>query len=223
MTKKYQGKTGRSRDKREDYEHFVEKFKPKKTTDDCYTPPEVYQAVLDYVKKTYNISDSTRVLRPFYPGGDYESEDYSGDCIVIDNPPFSILSKIYKYYLQRGTRFFLFAPHLTLFASGRTEGLTRVVTCSHITNHNGANVNTSFLTNLTPDIGIRVDGKLHKAIREAQAIKDKSTFPKYQYPSNVLTVSRLSRLIRAGRCFNIPKSSLIHCEGMDAQKYSDIT
>lgn len=24
-----------------DYEGFVEKFKPKKTTDDCYTPPAV--------------------------------------------------------------------------------------------------------------------------------------------------------------------------------------
>lgn len=23
-----------------DYEAFVEKFEPKKTTDDCYTPPE---------------------------------------------------------------------------------------------------------------------------------------------------------------------------------------
>ena len=25
--------------KGESYEEFVEKFKPKKTTDDCYTPP----------------------------------------------------------------------------------------------------------------------------------------------------------------------------------------
>lgn len=24
----------------DDYESFVEKFKPKKTTDDCYTPPQ---------------------------------------------------------------------------------------------------------------------------------------------------------------------------------------
>lgn len=27
--------------KGENYEEFVEKFKPKKTTDDCYTPPLV--------------------------------------------------------------------------------------------------------------------------------------------------------------------------------------
>lgn len=34
-----------------DYEGFVNKFKPKKTTDDCYTPPEVYNCVLNYVVK----------------------------------------------------------------------------------------------------------------------------------------------------------------------------
>lgn len=31
--------------KGETYEEFVEKFKPKKTTDDCYTPPEIYETV----------------------------------------------------------------------------------------------------------------------------------------------------------------------------------
>jgi hypothetical protein len=25
--------------KKQDYDEFIEKFKPKKTTDDCYTPP----------------------------------------------------------------------------------------------------------------------------------------------------------------------------------------
>ena len=29
--------------KGETYEEFVEKFKPKKTTDDCYTPNEIYE------------------------------------------------------------------------------------------------------------------------------------------------------------------------------------
>ena len=31
--------TSQNKEKFEDYEAFVEKFKPKKTTDDCYTPP----------------------------------------------------------------------------------------------------------------------------------------------------------------------------------------
>ena len=33
----------------EDYDAFVGKFKPKKTTDDCYTPPAVYEAVRGWV------------------------------------------------------------------------------------------------------------------------------------------------------------------------------
>lgn len=46
------------------YEDFVEKFKSKKTTDDCYTPPKVYGVILDWVCKEYNI-DKSKVCRPF--------------------------------------------------------------------------------------------------------------------------------------------------------------
>ena len=31
--------TSQNQEKFNDYEGFVEKFKPKRTTDDCYTPP----------------------------------------------------------------------------------------------------------------------------------------------------------------------------------------
>ena len=33
----------------ENYAAFTEKFKPKLTTDDCYTPEPVYEAVADWV------------------------------------------------------------------------------------------------------------------------------------------------------------------------------
>ena len=59
----------------EDYDGFVEKFKPKKTTDDCYTPPEVYEVVADYVSERFGV-DRADMVRPFYPGGDFESFDY---------------------------------------------------------------------------------------------------------------------------------------------------
>ncbi len=95
------------------YEDFVEKFKPKKTTDDCYTPSAVYDAVRQWVIDKYNLQ-SREIVRPFYPGGDYENYQYSPDCVVIDNPPFSIFSKICKFYLDRDIKFFLFAPHLTI-------------------------------------------------------------------------------------------------------------
>lgn len=50
----------------DDYEGFVEKFKPKKTTDDCYTPPPVYEAIADWVANEYGVSREDFV-RPFYP------------------------------------------------------------------------------------------------------------------------------------------------------------
>lgn len=37
----------------ETYEEFVDKFKPKLTTDDCYTPPEVYDVVASWAVKEY--------------------------------------------------------------------------------------------------------------------------------------------------------------------------
>lgn len=70
-----------------EYEAFVDKFKPKLTTDDCYTPPEVYEVVKNWACAKYGI-DPAKIVRPFYPGGDYESFDYSGGAVVVDNPLF---------------------------------------------------------------------------------------------------------------------------------------
>lgn len=45
------------------YEEFVEKFKPKKTTDDCYTPPTIYEIVKQWACNEYRI-DPAKVVRP---------------------------------------------------------------------------------------------------------------------------------------------------------------
>ena len=79
--------------KGETYEQFVEKFKPKKTTDDCYTPPLVYEAVKGWACREYGI-DPARVVRPFWPGGDYERFEYPEGCAVIDNPPLGVKGQI---------------------------------------------------------------------------------------------------------------------------------
>ena len=83
------------------YEEFVEKFKPKPklTTDDCYTPPSVYAVIRDWACKEYGI-DPAKIVRPFYPGGDYENYEYPEGAAVLDNPPFSILAKICAFYLR---------------------------------------------------------------------------------------------------------------------------
>lgn len=33
----------------EEYKAFVDKFKPKLTTNDCYTPPNIYETVKEWV------------------------------------------------------------------------------------------------------------------------------------------------------------------------------
>ena len=96
-----------------EYKEFEDKFKPKKTTDDCYTPDNIYETVADYVATRFKV-DRNKFVRPFYPGGDYEKYNYMSDSIVVDNPPFSILAQIVKWYQSQGIKFFLFAPGLTI-------------------------------------------------------------------------------------------------------------
>lgn len=43
------------KEKLEDYDAFLAKFEAKKTTDDCYTPRDVYEAVVDHVFALYDL------------------------------------------------------------------------------------------------------------------------------------------------------------------------
>ena len=177
----------------EDYKQFVEKFKPKKTTDDCYTPEPVYAVVRDYVVRRYSV-DPSAIVRPFWPGADYQHADYPADCCVVDNPPFSILSRIVNWYNLHRVRFFLFAPSLTAFTSG-LRSITAICAGASITYENGAVVNTSFVTNMEPDIAARSDPALHDAIQRAsdavQAANRKQV-AKLAFPVNLVTAARLN-------------------------------
>lgn len=140
----------------------MEKFKPKRTTDDCFTPHPVYDAVATWVEKEYGVNRE-RFVRPFYPGGDYENYPYLEGDIVVDNPPFSILSKITAFYDREGRKYFLFAPGLTLLGSARRA--CAICTDAQITYENGAVVNTSFVTNLD-GARVRSAPDLHESIKK---------------------------------------------------------
>ena len=134
------------------YREFVDKFKPRHTSDDTHTPPNVYEAVLSWAERRYGF-DRAKVVRPFFPGGDYAHADYPADSIVLDNPPFSILSQIVRFYLEREIPFFLFAPSLTCIGHARHLGCAAVFSDSDITFDNGAVVRVAFLTSLEgPDV-----------------------------------------------------------------------
>lgn len=198
----------------DDYDGFLEKFEVKKTTDDCYTPKTVYKAVIDYVAERTNIA-TDKIVRPFFPGGDYKSIEYSERMVVIDNPPFSIISEICRYYLGRGIRFFLFAPHLTLFSA--SVDCTRIVAGCDVIYENGATVKTSFLTNMFGDLRVLSCPELYQAVKTINN-DGKVKLPKYVYPENVLMVSDVQRLTENGISFSLIDGQLAHCRGLESQK-----
>ena len=200
--------------KKESYEEFVEKFKVKKTTDDCYTPPAIYDVVLDYVKENCNI-EGLKVMRPFYPGGDYENENYDEKCVVIDNPPFSIISQIIRFYLERNIKFFLFAPHLTLFSSD--QDYTGIVVNAYVTYENGAVVKTSFVSNMFGDTKILGAPELKQKIKEIQN-ENEVSLPRYCYPDNVITVSHIAKIEERGENIKIMKNEVGFCRALEHQK-----
>lgn len=201
----------------DEYRAFTEKFKPKKTTDDCYTPQGVYDAVLRWVIKEYDIAPTTRIMRPFYPGGDYQAEDYSGDCVVVDNPPFSILAQIKRWYAEHGIRYFLFAPGTSLFSSNGNENY--VIAGTTITYENGANVNTSFATNMG-EYKVHVSAELREIVDDANAenLRGKRKHPEaYDYPDNVITAARLNTLACNGVTLKIAAKDLHFTRALDNQ------
>lgn len=204
----------------EEYQAFVDKFKPKKTTDDCYTPENIYEVIKNWVVKEYGI-DETKILRPFWPGGDYEREEYPEGCTVVDNPPFSILSEICNRYMAAGVRFFLFAPSLTLFsvASGRKD-VARIISDASITYENGAEVKTAFVTNLdrclirtTPDLREAIKVENDKNLRQ-----NKPEMPVYEYPENVITAAMCQSIANKGVELRIYPEDALFIRGLDDQK-----
>ena len=187
-----------------DYDGFVEKFKPKKTTDDCYTPPAVYDAILGWLRENADI-EGREIVRPFYPGGDFERFEYPEGCVVVDNPPFSIITKICRWYMAHKIDFFLFAPHLTLFSARNIEW-TCIVNCAPIIYENGANVATDFVSTLFGDIRIMTAPELRRRI-VAACKQEKPQLPKYKYPNNVTSAALLGKIaphvefvVRASEC-----------------------
>lgn len=204
---------------REDDEYiaFTEKFKPKKTTDDCYTPQAVYEAVKNWACKEYDIDPAT-IVRPFWPGGDYERYNYPEGCVVLDNPPFSILSRICEFYLEKNVDFFLFVPSLTAF-NGKmvTERLNHLVCNASIIYENGANVNTSFVTTFGDEIA-RTAPSLRQAIMDAQKVDAAPVLPKYEYPNNVLTAAMVGKYSTHGVDFRVLKADAKYIAALDNQR-----
>ena len=138
---------------------------------------------------------------------------------MVDNPPFSIITRIQRVYLSRGIRFFLFAPTLTLF-SGRGLDVTYIPCGVPITYANKAKVNTSFVTNFDT-CRVRSAPALYQAIREQNDSNEKAAtaqLPKYEYPAHVLTAAAAYQYSRLGVEYRLEKADSTFISAMDAQR-----
>lgn len=204
-----------------EYKAFVNKFKPKRTTDDCFTPPEVYEVVKKWVLEKCPQVAGLKVVRPFYPNGDYKAEDYT-DSVVIDNPPFSILAEIKNFYRHGGIPFFLFAHSLTLFSrAGEEVGVNYIIPDADITYQNGANVRTSFVSNLFGDDVIILAPDLGQSIKQAQAEAKVARGEKkrlvYKYPKNLISSALLQKYVSRGVQLTIKRHEVHYVEQLDSQ------
>ena len=200
----------------EEYQEFLDKFKLKKTTDDCYTPDNIYAVVKKWAVNEYGLQ-GRRIVRPFYPGGDYQNEEYKPGDVVIDNPPFSILSEIYSFYKEKKIDYFLFAPRLTIFSSSL---MNAVIIDGVVTYENGAKVATSFGTNLG-EYKIMTAPDLDAEIRRVNAENERKLhkeLPKYSYPVNVATSQNLKQCSRYGQKLAFRAEDVQHIRALDSQK-----
>ena len=196
-----------------DYDGFVEKFEVKRTTDDCYTPPEIFAAIAAHVCDQYGV-DPACIVRPFWPGGDFEAFEYPEGCLVLDNPPFSIITKIVRMYNASGIRYFLFAPHLTLSC---VPCPTAVVAGVDITYENGATVKTSFATNLPDEYAVRNDVKLWECIKELNAKLRKErnvTKPMRIYDPHIFKYTDMDQITRGGIQHGIRREQCMKVNGV---------
>ena len=187
-----------------DYESFIAKFTDRpKTTDECWTPKDIYDAVVKYVGTVVDLTGK-EILRPFYPGGDYENAEYPEDGIVIDNPPFSMFTKICAFYTRAGIPFFLFGPGMTI--GSVFKYCTAVIISEQITFGNGAKIRCNFASNLYGDTLITTAPLLDRLIMSCESQDTKANLQAYEYPEELLSVSDMQTICKGGIDFSVSRS-----------------
>lgn len=189
----------------QEYEEWMKKKEPRRSSDDCHTPADVYEVVADWVSEEYHIP-CEKMCRPFFPGGDFEAFDYTGK-VVVDNPPFSILSKIIRFYTKNNVKFFLFAPALTSFSSDLYFNTCHIFIGNDIVYDNRARVLTCFLTNLDEETIARPAQDLREKIKKCESQHITRKKPKINLGHDTFTGAKLNTLVKKGIDYNFKRSS----------------
>lgn len=200
----------RNGERNDEYNEFEDKFKPKLTTDDCYTPTEVYDEVVKYVRNI--VGDTPEFVRPFYPNGNYQTFNYPKDCVVVDNPPFSIYAEIVRWYLAHDIKFFLFAPANTQIVANAE--VTYVVMGTSFVYENGAVVGSAFTTNILGDMAFTTAPDLCESIERVNG-KEPANLPIYGY-ENAITPALIRKIARIE--FSAKRNEVAEISNLDALK-----
>lgn len=198
-----------------DYESFIKKFTENpKTTDECWTPRDVYEAVVRYVDEVVCPLEGKEILRPFYPGGDYEHAEYPENGVVIDNPPFSMFTKICRFYMAKGVLFFLFGPGMTIMSCCK-HGCTAVFVSEVMTFSNGAKVHCNFASNLFGNLLAVTAPRLSELLRACPSQGEKASLPQYDYPANLLSASDMQIIAKGEEPFAVPREATASIRRLD--------
>lgn len=145
-----------------------------------------------------------------------------GGKVVVDNPPFSILTKICEYYIEHNIPFFLFAPSLTIFAGKNTATRMNHIICDcSITYENGAIVKTSFVTSYGYPTILESCPVLTKIINDKNRElrrKTKRKLPQYEYPDEIVTSAMVQKFSRLNIDFKVKKHEAVRIRGLDSQR-----
>lgn len=207
------------------YKYCVTNGRNINTPDECYTPPAVYDTVLDYAVRRYNLQGK-HVVRPFIPGGDYRKYVYDKNDVVIDNPPFSITTKIAKWYIEHNIPFFLFINGLygVSLSRGLHDKATVIVTNANVSFYNNGSekrIKLGFVTNLEPK-NIILRGDVTLTNRLNGLIKKKS-LNKFKYPANMLRNSDVLKAIHHGVELKLTTNNCFFENNLDYNKEHKLT
>lgn len=127
------------------------------TKDEIYTDEDEYNDLTEFFKQYYPEAFKHPIIRPFYPGGDYtDLTQYPAGCLVFDNPPFSIESKIVKFYNEHNIKFLLFAPGNSLYNMRHNISVWNGCTI----HYDATAFFTQFVTNLDEEPTLHISGSL---------------------------------------------------------------
>lgn len=179
-------------------------FKREKNNDDFYTPKAIMDIIIEFCKKEFKLNDDVEIIRLFNNETNFLSLDYENK-IVIDNPPFSILSQILEFYNKNNIKYFLFANAKSGIKSYYKK-TNAIYFCGHkiYFNFHGKNIMKDiavmFLTNLVPKCksGAKLvfSKELYDKINSYYKIYNFKKQKIYNYPSGLYEVLYLSRLIK---------------------------